>query len=298
MIDNKLKKKGFIISPQLFDNKEIKLLRKICEKYMDIYDPEYPEELFEILNNKNIYEFIIKSLGENILWTGNYEFKHENKYYAYNLHHDAKGGIPKISPIDYKNIPKEFLSNYRSERDYHLFSYPVYRLFIYLNDYRNSSGGTKLKSFSHKRYLINEINKIRQIRNMDIPFFANVNPKVNAGQGVLFNARLYHSGFFIRYKSFPNIAMPTFIDNHVKRLLLNRKFERYINKFILPFPINRWTIAIDFAYESLYSLLYSTDRYYCGNPAIKNLVNKSRREKIEKIVSPLKIMPLNFSPIK
>ena len=257
--------RGFVSTPEpLFNSEQVNELRSYCHSYHGCYGENYPKEIFSVLNHAPLFDFVNTHLGPAIHWSGNYEFKSESNFHTYNLHHDAKGGLPVYQDYDLDHPPVQLSSNFRSSFDFHTFEYPVYRLFIYLDNLSNSSGGTKIKSYSHKKYIFDDIKTypaLTHLSHLDIPFVNNVNPPMRSGSALLFNARCYHSGFFLRYRPFPSYAFPTFVDNFFKRVSRIKPFRPLLNQFILPSPLCRRSIVIDFCYPSVYSLLYAADRY-------------------------------------
>jgi hypothetical protein len=185
------------------------------------------------------------------------------------LHDDAKG--PKI-PADgntnhYERHGKRDHNNIRDE------TWPVWRLFIYLNDHVEHSGGTKCRKGSYKKAELFSKDGLRLFltgrwNKISLPFAGYVNPKVKPGDAVLFNLRTRHAGHYVRLR-FTDWAMPTLLDNLIKRLTLkSERGRKFLNLFAYPFPDKRTSLVVDFATESDWARGFQANRLlYPANKA-------------------------------
>ncbi|HVV78774.1 MAG TPA: phytanoyl-CoA dioxygenase family protein [Pseudolabrys sp.] len=211
-------------------------------------------KVFAILIEEMRLHRLVQSLfAESIYYIGWSNVMRERKATAAHLHDDAKGcPIPADGSVDkYFQVVTRPFDPIRHP------TFPIYRLFIYLNDHTRHSGGTKVKRGSHKRHELLSAAGLRQIlrgkfKNVMLPFFGYVNPMVKPGDAVLFNLRTRHSGHFVRLRRpFAGFALPPRLDNMIKRMTLGSRFGRKIlNLFAYPFPDARTSVVIDFCVES------------------------------------------------
>lgn len=187
------------------------------------------------------------------------------------LHDDAKGpAIPADGSVEaYKRHNKRDHNNIRHE------PWPVWRLFIYLNDHVEHSGGTKCRKRSYKKAELFSKDGAKLFftgrwHKISMPFLGYMNPKVKPGDAVLFNLRTRHAGHYVRLRGpLSDWGMPTFIDNFIKKLTLKSEGgRRFLNRFAYPFPDKRTSIVIDFATESDWARGFQANRLlYPGNKA-------------------------------
>jgi len=111
-------------------------------------------------------------------------------------------------------------------------------------------------------------------------FAKSINPTCwdSAITVVVFNARVYHSGHFLRLRFFKKLAMPWWFDNHLKRLMKFKWTGKLVSFIVCPFPKERDLIFIDLVAKSPYASAYQCDRYMCGNPSIREFLIKEKRD--------------------
>ncbi|MGV3757286.1 MAG: phytanoyl-CoA dioxygenase family protein [Verrucomicrobiota bacterium] len=175
------------------------------------------------------------------------------KAQASGLHDDAKG-----SQVSKTIEPSELLRmQERAHRIDKHEQYPVWRLFIYLNDHKEHSGGTKVRRGSHRRSPIFSKEGFKALtkgrfNELMFPFLGYYNPPVQPGDAVLFNLRVKHAAHFLRLRGpFRNFALPAFLDNGIKSATLGSPGGRkFLNLIAYPFPEKRTSLIMDFCLDS------------------------------------------------
>lgn len=251
---------GYIIVKSVFKKEHISNLR---DKMIDLsYNNPETEEilLFEdvqnLILNKKLIQIIKEILGtDEILYFGDSgivnhvePFKNRNGY-----HNDARGEV--------KDIP------YKEE-------YPIVRVGIYFENYKDFSGGLKIKKKSHKYFIFNyrrifaDLIKIAQIlftktryTLSSLKLGKSVNLELEEGDIVIWNLRTHHSGTSRRLKFFRNVCLQPFIEKLLplwfflptqysknrcsifstfsKNDLKNKNIKGYIDKKINPNKLNK-----------------------------------------------------------
>ncbi len=202
---------GYVLVKSVFKKEHISSLRdKMIE--LSYNNPEIEEILlFEdvqnLILNKKLIQIIKEILGTNeILYFGDSgivnhvePFKNRNGY-----HNDARG--------EAKNIP------YNEE-------YPIVRVGIYFENYKDFSGGLKIKKKSHKYFIFNfrrifaDLIKIAQILFTktryslgSLKLGKSVNLDLEEGDVIIWNLRTHHSGTSRRLKLFKNVCLQPYIE--------------------------------------------------------------------------------------
>lgn len=284
MLNTAFKTRGFTeldvdIKPELLKN-----LKDACDQLHGKYEsqPSYVAKILSLCKSE-----LERKVGTDLFYTGNYEFRSENDFYAYNLHHDCKGGFPFSNGSD--ELLVSFKTNYRENIEIGDNDYPIFRLALYLTDLRNYSGGTKLLIGSHKKYPLWSGQGMRQFAKLNFGkifglFARSINPTASKKPYtvVCFNARVYHSGHFIRYRLLRKLSMPWWFDNHIKRVM-KLPFKKFLTKFfIYPFPEKRHLIFVDLAIKSPFAVAYQADRYLCGNPSMSEFLDEKQCARFKK----------------
>ncbi len=270
-----LQKFGFLYVPDLLSSGDVDYFKDLADKYHGDYS-KFHNEVTEIVSK--IAVKIKTILGDNIYFTGNFEFRSESLMHPYAAHHDAKGALPLSTNI--KEIVEKLSTNFRDEFKVDSYDYPVIRIAIYLDDFSINSGATKMYPGSHrKNHLLSPFGLFNlftfKLNKIFHPFQKSINPKITPGGAVFFNARTYHSGQFVKYRLFPNVSLPNFFDDIIKfiryRFPITKSFlEKYI---IYPFIPARRSIFLDFCYDSVISSIYQADRFFCGNSGLSEVLN-------------------------
>ena len=142
-----------------------------------------------------------------------YTFKAGENMKGRHLHHDAKGTRENI---------------FNRLHDVLHFTYPVVRLGVYFQDYREQSGGLKVTPGSHRT-------ATHQFHDAQ---FEHVNIASKPGDVVCFTLRILHSPFGMRLKSDPALALAPSQEEKL--------FSKNPDLF-LPSPVEREAMFIDFA---------------------------------------------------
>jgi len=222
-----------------------------------------------LLEELQVHRLVQSLLDEPIYYPGWSGVMLEVKAAPGQLHDDAKGSP---IPADGGTLPY-FGANLRPYDPVKHPTFPLYRLFIYLNDHVKSSGGTKLRRGSHKRHELFTRKGFKALLRgrfgqLSLPFFGYENPMVKPGDAVLFNLRTRHAGHFVRLRGpLARLALPTRLDNLIKRLTLGSKPGRWLLRFFAqPFPEKRTSLVVDFCLDSDWARGFQANRLlYPGN---------------------------------
>jgi len=185
------------------------------------------------------------------------------------LHDDAKGCAVAV------DAPRRILFDVASARTHDALkhpTWPIYRLFIYLNDHDQHSGGTKLRAGSHRRYSLASKQGLRALRKLRfdrllVPGLGYRNPRVKAGDAILFNLKCKHSALYVRLRApFDGVALPAAGDNFFKQLYLSGAVGRGLSSMLMrPFHEKRTSVIIDFCTDSDWSRGYQLNRMLHAN---------------------------------
>lgn len=233
-------KKGYIIIRNFFNEETVEKLRDACLHYAQngeflIKGDILSLQAFDnIILHPRIITVVKQLLGDEIIYYGDSTAQGNAKV----LHHSARHFHADARDDDF---------DFRRD-------YPILRMGIYLQDHDNYSGGLKIRPESHKtagiegrsiRFRIyNIINYMKKYRTVPPfrSFFAkkSINLKTKAGDLLLWNLRLHHSGHAMRLKFMPNLS-------------LHPALERFVPKFMqLPESRERCTIFCSFGAPSDY----------------------------------------------
>ena len=208
---NKLREKyledGFIVIKSMYSKEYIRKLRPEIIELAKLQKENNREILLDknvqdLLINNELIKIINKILDtDNLLYYSDSDvINHSNPFKSTNgFHHDARGEDPKI-PYD-----KE---------------YPIVRVGIYFEDYKNYSGGLKIKKKSHKyfcfnfRRIIGSLNNLRKIifsktryNLKSLKLAKSVNLELEEGDIVIWNLKTHHCGTSRRLKFFPKYCL-------------------------------------------------------------------------------------------
>ena len=202
---------GYVVVKSIFAKDYIANLREkmieMSHKNPDDYEFLLDEDVQNILLNDKLINVIKQILDTNkLLYFGdsgvvNHKepFKNRNGY-----HNDARG--------EDQNIPYEF-------------EYPIIRVGIYFENYKDFSGGLKIKKKSHKYFIFNFRRILADTRRLMQIFFMrtryrfsslrlgkSVNLELEQGDVVIWNLRTHHCGTSRRLKLFPKICLQPFLE--------------------------------------------------------------------------------------
>ena len=254
-LKNDYEAKGYLHIKEFFTKSEI-------EKYVETIDDESffvqdinlsPEisgnpVLSNIFNNENLIEIVKKLSNGNPTYFGmssvvGHLKNNKNKTSWRRLHTDTRGNKQNVNGRTYYDPSKK--------------RWPVFDIYIYLEDFKNYSGCLKVVEGSHKKFLPSLGNffkvffNIKKLTKFDgkysfksIPFFhlfKNKNLKTSPGDIVIFNHAIHHSPNSLIIKKFPNISLPVIFENIL---------EKFFPKIFLPNSAQRRIITICFGEES------------------------------------------------
>jgi hypothetical protein len=194
-----------------------------------------------------------------LYYFGGIEVMQLSKVQATRLHDDAKGIPISLDEPRFSLFDTQKMAHRATKDDV----WPVYRLFIYLEDHVWQSGGTKIRAKSHRRVPILSKHGFRaalkgKFDKVLWPGRNYVNPLIRAGDAVLFNLKCRHSGLYVRpRRPFHRLAFNTRLDNLLKTKLVAKTIGRFL---YYPFPKVRRSVSIDFCVDSDWARGYQVNR--------------------------------------
>jgi hypothetical protein len=264
--DPELAEKGFTIIKNVLSAEQVERMKALVTANPSSKDSKasgsnlHRTGAFALLvNEAKVYERVRKLFSEDLFYFGGMEAMHLTKIIPTRFHNDAKGirisaNEKRFTLFDTQRAP------HRATEDE---VWPVYRLFIYLEDHEKQSGGTKIRAGSHRRApLFSKIGMRAFFKGkfdkILWPGNGYTNPLVNAGDGVLFNLKCGHSGLYVRPRwPFHRIAFHTKFDNFLKSKLIAKTIGPLM---YYPFPKIRRSISIDFCLDSDWARGYQINR--------------------------------------
>jgi len=203
--------KGYIIIKSIFTKEYISKIRQdminLSSKDMSKYEILLDEDPQKLLLNEKLIKTIKEILNTNTLlyYSDSSVVNHINPFKNRNgFHNDARG--------EDENLP------YDQE-------YPIIRAAIYFEDYKDFSGGLKIKNKSHKYFIFNFrrilADTLRLIKilftktryNLNaLKLGESVNLELEQGDVVIWNLRTHHCGTSRRLKLFPKMCLQPFFE--------------------------------------------------------------------------------------
>ena len=203
--------KGYIIIKSIFTKEYISKIRQdminLSSKDMSKYEILLDEDPQKLLLNEKLIKTIKEILNTNTLlyYSDSSVVNHINPFKNRNgFHNDSRG--------EDENLP------YEQE-------YPIIRAAIYFEDYKNFSGGLKIKNKSHKYFIFNfrrilaDTSRLIKILFTKTRYNLNalklgesVNLELEQGDVVIWNLRTHHCGTSRRLKLFPKICLQPFFE--------------------------------------------------------------------------------------
>lgn len=203
--------KGYIIIKSLFTKEYISKIRQdminLSSKDMSKYEMLLDEDSQKILLNEKLIKTIKEILNTNTLlyYSDSSVVNHIDPFKNRNgFHNDARG--------EDENLP------YDQE-------YPIIRAAIYFEDYKDFSGGLKIKNKSHKYFIFNFrrilADTLRLIKILftktrynlnSLKLGESVNLELEQGDVVIWNLRTHHCGTSRRLKLFPKMCLQPFFE--------------------------------------------------------------------------------------
>ena len=202
---------GYVSIKKLFNSDYISNLRKkmieLSKNNFDTYEVLLDENVQNLLLNDNLFRNIKQILNtDKLLYFAdsgiiNHKepFKNRNGY-----HNDARN--------EDQQIP------YEQE-------YPIVRVGIYFENFKDFSGGLKVKKKSHKYFIFNFRRILADTKKLLMILFSKTRYSLNAlrlgksinleleqGDVIIWNLRTHHCGTSRRLKLFPKICLQPFIE--------------------------------------------------------------------------------------
>ena len=206
-VREKYLKDGFVVIKSFFKKEHIQALRPKMIEFAETHKKKDNEILLnenvrELLLNKDLFRIIREILNsKNILYFSDSSVvNHQNPFESTNgFHHDARG--------------EDLETPYDDE-------YPVIRLGIYFENYKDFSGGLKIKRKSHKYFCFNFRRIFGSLNNLFKILFTkkryklsslilakSLNLDLEEGDIVIWNLKTHHCGTSRRLKLFPNYCL-------------------------------------------------------------------------------------------
>lgn len=227
-------KNGFVRIRNVFTKEEVQKLRTCCENAhvgcvlgqesfdQILLDDRVVKPVQEILNDEVIY------FGESTALSYDKASTKGHRHY----HNDSRG--------DDFNFKKD---------------YPIVRIGIYLQDHENYSGGLKLRPGSHKKLCLEKqgvIGTLAYLKRWKNPLALFSKPSFNTevlpGDLLIWSLRIHHTGYALRPKLFPKLALHPLIENYLPQSL------------VLPDAAHRCVIFASFGAKSEYLESYIENR--------------------------------------
>lgn len=222
---NKLKRDGYLIIKKFIDANKVAYLRKALKNF----------NKQETLANKKLNYF---SVNNKIIKIMNYILRGKIYYPFLSI---------AVNNMYQTQNKKSFIHNDVRFEDFNFDNdYNIYNVGIYLQNHTDYSGGLKVRPGSHKKIIIEGQNYFKKIllfcktvvyKPDNVSFFQilrtllpykSVNLKINAGDLVIWNMRLHHSGNNIRVKFIKNFSLSTYVENIIPNfMILKNSLDRF-----------------------------------------------------------------------
>lgn len=209
---------GYIVLKSVFTKEYIASIRQkminLSNKDMLKYEILSDKDVQKIILNKELIKSIKQILNANNLlyYSDSSVVNHIDPFKNRNgFHIDARGEDQNIS--------------YDEE-------YPIIRAGVYFEDYKNFSGGLKVKKKSHKYFIFNfrrimadtlRVLKILFTKSRyglsSLKLGKSINLELEQGDVVIWNLRTHHCGTSRRLKLFPKICLQPFLERILPKIL-------------------------------------------------------------------------------
>lgn len=208
-----LEKEGYVVVKNFLNSSEVKKLRTLClsddfqkKEGVILGDVIAHDNLRELVFPEKLTVFLKKILGEDGVYIGD---------------GTARGDDKPLSKSARKFHSDSRADDFNFEEDY-----PLYRFGLYLQDTDCYSGGLKIRPRSHKKLCVDHgsflngayrlakyIQKYKRIPPVSFSFGKNLSAK--AGDLLVWNMRLHHSGHAVRLKGLRNLSLYPLIENWI-----------------------------------------------------------------------------------
>ena len=211
----KFLKHGFIVLKSVFADSKIKELR---DKFIKLSSTDdeilLDENAQDLLLDKDIIKKIKILLNSEKIW-----YYSDSSIKNYFNPFTAKNGFHNDERFASDEIP------YKEE-------YPIIRAGIYFEDYKNFSGGLKIRDGSHKHFCFNLRAKLENIVRLlkifmgksrydisAIKLGKKINLQLEEGDVVIWNLRTQHCGVSRRLKLFPRLCLSPSLEKMLPKSL-------------------------------------------------------------------------------
>jgi ectoine hydroxylase-related dioxygenase (phytanoyl-CoA dioxygenase family) len=222
---NKLKRDGYLIIKNFINSDKVVYLRKALRNF----------NRQETLANKKLNYF---SVNNKIIKIMNNLLGGKIYYPFLSMAVNNMYQTQKKKSLIHNDVRFE---DFNFDKDYN-----IYNVGIYLQDHINCSGGLKVRPGSHKKIIIEGENYLKKIllfcktlvrKPSNVSYFQilrtllpykSINLKINAGDLVIWNLRLHHSGNNIRVKFLKNLSFSTYLENIIPNfIILKNSLDRF-----------------------------------------------------------------------
>lgn len=210
---------GYIVIKSVFNKNYISSLRSKMIKLSNVIEKENLEILLdqnvrEILLNEKIINTIREILNTNKLlyYSDSSVVNHPDPFKSQNgFHNDARNEDQSVS--------------YNQE-------YPIVRVGVYFENFKNFSGGLKIKKKSHNYFCFTFRTPVESIKDFikiflprsrysikSLKLGKSINLEIEEGDIVIWNLRTHHCGTSRRLKLFPKICLQPNIEKILPKFL-------------------------------------------------------------------------------
>ena len=198
---------GYVLIKGVFNNAEIAGLRQRIEQLPEKRgDALSIDPLRPILLDKRVLEPVKALLGDKIVYFGDSTVRCESDGGFRYFHRDSQQDFEDPSCTEY----------------------PVVRLGIYLQDHAAHSGGLKVRRGSHRHAFLGRENLKRllfgkpygPLNPAALRLGRAVNLDIEAGDLIIWNLRIWHTGYAVRLKMLPKFCVHPRLENYIPKALL------------------------------------------------------------------------------
>ena len=220
----KIEERGYLVIKDFFSAENVEKLRALClsddfksNDGVILGDIITHDKFRNIIFTDKLINFLKELLGGNL---------------CYICDGTARGDDKPLT-----KSARKFHSDSRADDFDFQKTYSIYRLGIYLQDTNHYSGGLKVREKSHKRLCVDHgtffeglyrfvkyFQRYRKFTPISFTFGKNIETK--AGDLVVWNMRLHHSGHAVRLKFFSKFSLPPFVENWVPKFLVKPEQDK------------------------------------------------------------------------
>lgn len=202
---------GYVVIKSLYNKEYISNLRKkmieLSKNDINTFEVLMDEDVQNLLLNDNLIHKLKKILNTDAL-----------------IYFSDSGIVNHKDPFNNRNGYHNDARNEDQKKSYEE-EYPIIRIGIYFENFKDFSGGLKIKKKSHKYFIFNFRRILADIRRLLLIIFTktrynlnslrlgkSINLELEQGDVVIWNLRTHHCGTSRRLKLFPKICLQPFIE--------------------------------------------------------------------------------------